>query len=73
MKTIKMAVENPECEGNVCPMPLEILSNVEKDIKKVKYDVKTEQAEITFDEKKVTEQQIRDILSKRGYKVKEKK
>ncbi len=69
MKTIILSVENPECEGNVCPMPLEILPNVEKDIKKIKYDKKTEQAEITFDEKKVTEQQVRKILTKRGYSI----
>lgn len=70
MKTIVLSIKKEECSDSVCPMPLNVIPNVEKRIKKILYDEKTEQATITFDEKKITEQEIREKITKIGYTIK---
>jgi len=69
MKTIVLSIKKEECADSVCPMPLNVIPNVEKRIKKITYDEKTEQATITFDEKKITEQEVMEKLRKIGYTV----
>lgn len=53
---------------NSCAMAIEM--ELEDKVKKVSVDYASEKAEIEFDDKKITEREIRDIITKLGHKVK---
>lgn len=69
MKTIFLMIKEKECTDTICPLPLELIPNVEKAIKKITYDKKTEKAEIVYDESKISEEGIVNKLNKIGHKV----
>lgn len=68
MKKITLKIKEKECK-DTCPIPLQLIPNVEEGIEKIDYDKKTEKAEITYDEKKLSEQKIIQKLKKIGYEV----
>ncbi len=69
MKTIKLWIKKEECE-DACPIPLKLIPNVEKRIEKISYDEKTEVATIVYNEKLLSEKQLKDKLKEVGYVVK---
>ena len=69
MKTVKLRIKKEECK-NRCPIPLELIPSVEKELKKIQYDEKTEIAMITYDEELLSEKEVVNKLRKIGYAVK---
>ncbi len=69
MKTIFLTIKEKECTGTICPLPLDLIPNVEKAIKKITYDKKTEKAEIVYNESKISEEDIINKLNKMGHMV----
>ena len=68
MKKVILKVKKEECK-DTCPIPLNLIPNIEKDIKKIKYDEKTEVCEVFYDDKVMSEKQIISKLRKIGYEV----
>ena len=53
---------------NSCAMVIEL--ELEPRVNKISVDYASEKAEIDFDEKKISEKKIAEIITKLGYKVK---
>ncbi len=66
MKKIILTIKKEECKDS-CPLPLEMIPLIDKDIKKIKYDPKTERAEIFYDT--LGEDGVIKKLVKFGYNV----
>ena len=65
MKLI-LQIEGMHC--NSCAMLIE--NEFEDKVKRISVDYSSEKAEIDFDEKKITEKEIKRIIEKMGYKIK---
>lgn len=65
MKTIKLQIEGMHCDscGKMISMNLEALEGIAE----VKIDQKTKLAEISFDENKVSEEEILKTIRNSGY------
>ncbi|MBI2652050.1 hypothetical protein HYX00_01175 [Candidatus Woesearchaeota archaeon] len=59
------------CKGNVCPIPVNLLPNVKKEIKNVKTKDNSGRVEIEYDENKISKRDLIGMLKKIGYNVKE--
>jgi len=69
MKKLILKIKKEKCK-DTCPIPVNLIPTVEKGIKKISYDKKTEIAEILYDEKLLSEKQVISKIKKIGYKVK---
>lgn len=65
MKKIKLKIEGMHC--NSCAMMIE--NELEDRKIKARVDFASEKAEIEFDENKITENKIKEIIIKLGYKA----
>ncbi len=68
MKLIRLNVRKEKCK-DTCPIPLALITNIEKAIKKVSYNEKKEKAEIAYDENQISEGQIIKKLKAMGYVI----
>lgn len=66
MKKFILKIQKKECT-DTCPLPLEVIPQTEKTIKRINYNKKTKCAEILYDDKKTSEEDIKKMLRKRGY------
>ncbi len=70
MKEITLKIKKKKCK-RTCPVPLDLIPNIEKEIKKIDYDEKSGIGKIMFDEKSLSKKKIIGKLKKIGYEVKE--
>lgn len=61
-------IEGMHC--NSCSTVIELELEDRPGIKKIKADFAGEKAEVEFDEEKISEKEIREAITKLGYKVK---
>ncbi len=66
MRKIKLKIKKKECAGT-CPIPLELIPKVTQGIIKIAYDEENEMAEITYDEKILSKEEVINKLTKIGY------
>lgn len=69
MKTLTLKIKKEKCR-NKCPIPLELIPSVEKELKKIQYDEKAKIAAITYDERLLSEEDVMNKLRKIGYVAK---
>jgi len=69
METVKLRINKKECKDK-CPIPLELIPNVEKGFKRIQYDKKTKITPVTYDEGLLSEEDVMNKLRKIGYMVK---
>lgn len=70
MKEITLKIKKKKCKGT-CPVPLDLVPNIEKGIKKIDYDNKSGIGKIVFDENSLSKGEIIGKLRKIGYGVEE--
>lgn len=66
METITLRIKKEECK-DTCPIPLQLLPNVQKGIKKVEYNKKKSLAKITYNPKVLNKKQVIDKLKETGW------
>jgi len=69
MKEITLNIRKKKCK-NTCPVPLNLIPNIEKGIKKIEYDKRSGIGKIIYEEKLLTKKFIVEKLKKIGYMVK---
>ncbi len=70
MKKITLKIKKKKCKST-CPVPLDLIPNIEKGIKKIDYDKKSGIGKIAFDARSLSKKKIVGKLKKIGYEVKE--
>lgn len=70
MKEITLKIKKKKCKST-CPIPLDLIPDIEKGIQKIDYDKNSGIGKITFDEKSLSKKKIIGKLKKIGYEVKE--
>ena len=68
MKTLNLKIDKEKCK-DTCPIPLDLIPNVEKGINTINYNEKTETAKIKYNEKLLSKDQIISKLKKIGYEA----
>ncbi len=67
---LELRIKKEECDGPTCPLPLNLIHNVVKQVRSVKYNNKIEKAVVEYDEKSIDEKQVITKLKEIGYSVK---
>ncbi len=57
MKTIRLKIKKEVCKDR-CPIPLNLIPNMEKGIVRIDYDKKTEMAKLIYNENLINKRQI---------------
>lgn len=68
MTLMQLRIKKKEC-GDTCPIPLELIPHVEKRIKKIQYDKKTEVAKVIYDGNALSEREVIEKIKDIGYEV----
>jgi len=68
MKIITIKISKEKCK-DICPLPLNLIPNVEKGINKINYNEKTKIVKIGYNERLLSKHQIISKLKKIGYGV----
>jgi len=65
MKKIKLKISGMHCDS--CAKMIEM--DLEDKVKRISVSQKQGKADVEFDEKKISEEKIKEIITKLGYKV----
>ena len=65
---LHLKVKKEECTDS-CPMPLNLLSAMKKEITKLDYDEEKGTAFVEFDEKEISKEQVLESIKKMRYEV----
>ena len=65
---LQLKVKKEECT-DTCPMPLNMLAMMKKEITKVEYDEEKGMAVVEFDEQAISQEDVLDAIKKMRYEV----
>ena len=65
---LQLKVKKEECKDS-CPLPLNVLAGMKKEITKVDYDEKKGTAVVEFDEKAISKEEVLETIRKMKYEV----